>query len=338
MSALLGVRPLGLLQGPPGTGKTKFIAALTHYALAKGLARNVLLASQSHEAVNNAAELVLALFRGSGGDPSILRVGAEGVVSDRLLPYHTERVELLFKDRFRAQQSERLRIAGVALGLPEDLVNQILFVETAVRPVCERIAELTGGADPDPSRVDGLRQTLRAHLAYLGLPDDQTWVESDMATFVDDAVGALVERRKGELRRQCSQRGPAAHRGQDCARLCDERVDGATELRAVSRRYAADCGRHVRRTRPSVLGAHQHAVRSRCRGRGRALHGKRAFGPLQAGRWIILVGDQAQLEPLHKPEVVRASGSKDRSPNARLSVVTSTVSSRPPTGLPPARS
>ena len=198
MSALLGVRPLGLLQGPPGTGKTKFIAALTHYALAKGLARNVLLASQSHEAVNNAAELVLALFRRSGGDPSILRVGAEGVVSDRLLPYHTERVELLFKDRFRAQQSERLRIAGVALGLPEDLIDEILFVETAVRPVCERIAELTGSADSDPSRVDGLRQTLRAHLAYLGLPDDQARIESDMATFVDDAVGALVERRKGE--------------------------------------------------------------------------------------------------------------------------------------------
>ena len=112
LSALLGVRPLGLLQGPPGTGKTKFIAALTHYALAKGLVRNVLLASQSHEAVNNAAEAVLALFRKSGGEPSILRVGAEGVVSDRLLPYHTERVELLFKDRFRAQQNERLQLAG----------------------------------------------------------------------------------------------------------------------------------------------------------------------------------------------------------------------------------
>ncbi len=96
LGGLLGVKPLGLLQGPPGTGKTKFIAALTHYALAKGLVRNVLLASQSHEAVNNAAEAVLALFRRSGGEPSILRVGAESVVSDRLLPFHTERVELLY--------------------------------------------------------------------------------------------------------------------------------------------------------------------------------------------------------------------------------------------------
>jgi len=139
---------------------------------------------------------VLALFRRSGGDPSILRVGAEGVVSDRLLPYHTERVELLFKDRFRAQQGERLRIAGAALGLPEGLVDEFLFVETAVRPVCERIAELTASAGSDASRVDGLRQTLRAHLAHLGLPDDLTGIESDMTAFIDKTVAALVERAK----------------------------------------------------------------------------------------------------------------------------------------------
>ena len=54
-SNILECRPLGLLQGPPGTGKTRFIGALVHYVLTQGLARNVLLASQSHEAVNNAA-------------------------------------------------------------------------------------------------------------------------------------------------------------------------------------------------------------------------------------------------------------------------------------------
>ena len=32
--------------------------------------------------------------------------------------------------------------------------------------------------------------------------------------------------------------------------------------------------------------------------------------PLQAGRWVILVGDQAQLEPLHKPEVVQQVGTR----------------------------
>lgn len=198
LSALLGIRPLGLLQGPPGTGKTKFIAALTHYALAKGLVRNVLLASQSHEAVNNAAEAVLALFRRSGGEPSILRVGAEGVVSDRLLPYHTERVELLYKDRFRAQQRERLEIAGAALGLPEELVDELVFVETAIRPVCERIAELAGSADPDLGRLESLRQTLRAQLVHLRFADDQAAIDGDPLDLLNASVDGLIARRKGE--------------------------------------------------------------------------------------------------------------------------------------------
>lgn len=52
--------PLSLLQGPPGTGKTSFIASFIHYAMSHG-AQSILLASQSHEAVNNAAEKVIEL-------------------------------------------------------------------------------------------------------------------------------------------------------------------------------------------------------------------------------------------------------------------------------------
>ena len=70
---LTRVQPVGLLQGPPGTGKTKFIAALVHFALSNNLARNVLLASQSNDAVDNAAEAVLSLF-GPNARPAIVRV------------------------------------------------------------------------------------------------------------------------------------------------------------------------------------------------------------------------------------------------------------------------
>src|SRR3546814_12078495 len=75
LSAVLATRPLALTQGPPGTGKTVFIAALVHAALTYGLARNVLLASQAHEAVNNAAEAVLKLFAKTGDAPSIFKNG-----------------------------------------------------------------------------------------------------------------------------------------------------------------------------------------------------------------------------------------------------------------------
>ena len=72
-------RPVSLLQGPPGTGKTKFIAAVVHYLLTTGQVKNVLLASQSHEAVNNAAESVLRLFRLDGTEPSLARLPQLGV-------------------------------------------------------------------------------------------------------------------------------------------------------------------------------------------------------------------------------------------------------------------
>lgn len=318
LGALLGARPLGLLQGPPGTGKTKFIAALAHYALAKGLARNVLLASQSHEAVNNAAEAVLALFRASGDEPSILRVGAEAVVSDRLLPYHAERVELSFKDRFRAQYSERLRVAGAALGLPQDLVGEILFVETAVGPVCERIAELADDADTDPSRIDSLCQTLKAHLAYLNLPDHQMQSGSDMAALTDRVVDALIQRRKGEP-------GVSAA---NAARL--------RRANKIARDFVTSASTAQRSFEPFLAGTRQ-IVAGTCVGLGRPSLGLTSTPfdlvvvdeaarctaselsvPLQAGRWIILVGDQAQLEPLHKPEVVQQVGTRAGLPKGEI--------------------
>src|SRR6185437_16952089 len=51
--------PVGLLQGPPGTGKTHFIASLVHWLTSEKGARKILIASQSHEAVNNAIEVLL---------------------------------------------------------------------------------------------------------------------------------------------------------------------------------------------------------------------------------------------------------------------------------------
>lgn len=119
------VRPLGLLQGPPGTGKTKFIGALIHFALTRGYVRNVLLSSQSHEAVNNAGQAVLKLFPDGDQAPSILRIGQEDDVSEQLLPYHVLRVEQLYKDNFKATLKPRLMTAATAIGISEDTASKV---------------------------------------------------------------------------------------------------------------------------------------------------------------------------------------------------------------------
>src|SRR3546814_14710421 len=103
----------------------------------------------------------------TGDSPSIVRVGNEGCVSVRLLPFHVERVEKLQKDRFRAELRERLSVAARALGIPDALATQLAQIEHAIRPVATRIEELAGDAD-NAQRVASLRQTNRQQLIQNG--------------------------------------------------------------------------------------------------------------------------------------------------------------------------
>lgn len=299
---LVKMRPVGLLQGPPGTGKTKFIGALVHYALTHGLAKNVLLASQSHEAVNNAAEAVLELFNAQETLPSILRVGHEGVVSDRLLPYHVARVETLFKDRFRAEFNERLRIAGRGLGLPDDLVERVLAVETAIQPVVEKLHALREqlGDSPQEQRLQGLKATLEHQTAKLGLTVELDGDDQDVVRNLIDQVAAQF---------------PKVGR------------DRVSRLRSVVK-LARDLTGGVssrQRSLENFLAGTRQIVAGTCVGLGRSSLGLTATPfdlvvvdeaarctaselavPIQAGRWVVLVGDQAQLEPLHRDAVIDA--------------------------------
>src|SRR5262249_2071112 len=114
--------PVGLLQGPPGTGKTAFIGTFIHYAVSQGRARNVLLVSQSHEAVNNAVEKTIELSRQSGLSLDAVRIGAKSMVSESIAPFHPLAVQQQYRERFRAEFQERIRGTSRSLGLPRGFV------------------------------------------------------------------------------------------------------------------------------------------------------------------------------------------------------------------------
>lgn len=304
---IVRTRPVGVLQGPPGTGKTRFIAALAHYAITAGLARNVLLASQSHEAVNTAAESVLALFRNAGEDPSLLRVAMnDGQVSAPLRPFHTARVEQSYKDRFSASFAERLAVAGKALAIPEDAIAAVVKLETTLRPVIVRIAELCADADPDYQRINGLIETLITLLAGIGinleLPEER--IESEWLAVLDDVAKCVAD----IARRDHS--------------VSADKIGRLRAIAGLGRDFIGSVSRAERSFDTFLAGTRQIVVGT-CVGLGRSSLGLTATAfdlvivdeaarctagellvPLQAARWAVLVGDQAQLEPQHKAEVV----------------------------------
>ncbi len=302
---IIACRPVGLLQGPPGTGKTRFIAALAHYAITKGLVRNVLLASQSHEAVNTAAEAVLSLFRKTGGQPSLLRVAAdEELVSPPLRPFHTNKVEQALKDRFRASFRERLWTIAESLGLPENVVDDIVALEANIRPIAARISELKDSGESDDQRYNGLLETLKLHLEPLGLADLLAIEEQDWSAFAERAADSLMSRHSRD-------NGTNA-----------DRIDRLHRAAILGRDFTGSVSR-IQRSFEAFLAGTRQIVVGTCVGLGRTSLGltNTAFDlvvvdeaarctasellvPLQAARWTVLVGDHAQLEPHHKAEVI----------------------------------
>lgn len=290
------VRPLGLLQGPPGTGKTKFIGALIHYALTHGFVRNVLLSSQSHEAVNNAAEAVLKLFPGSEDAPSILRIGQEDDVSEQLLPYHVLRVEQLYKDNFKATLKSRLMIAAASIGLSEDAAAQVVWVETSVRPVVEALNKLAEDTEVEgvPDRVQSQLDTLTTMITDMDIDVDLPLITHLPSPDLLDSIYSSIADTMN-----CSP-------------------DGIAKLRAVavlSRDIVSSVSTSERSFETFLAGTRQ-IVAGTCVGLGRSSLGltSTAFDlvvideaarctaselsvPMQAGRWCVLVGDQAQLQP-----------------------------------------
>lgn len=310
---LLGMRPLGLLQGPPGTGKTKFIGSFVHYALTQGLVRNVLLASQSHEAVNNAGEAVLKLFRQAGSEPSLVRVGQEGSVSDELRPFQAERVETQFKDRFKAELTERLKAIGERLGLDPALTERLVIAETALLPVVDRL-HAVGEIDPDAiQRADGLARTAETIASKIGL----------------SAFGAEEWRSEaayGEFVSELARRHGAS----------ESQVGRLRAVAKLARDWSGSISTHQRSFETFLAGT-RSIVAGTCVGLGRSALGltdtrfdlaiideaarctaSELAVPMQAARWILLVGDHRQLEPHHRPDVVAAVQFRTRIPGREI--------------------
>ena len=146
----------------------------------------------------------------------------EDLVSTSLRPFHTTKVEQSLKDRFRASFRERMAIIGDSLGLPEQAVDDIVILETHVRPIATRIAQLLAAGDPDEHRVEALVETLKAHLQSIDLQD------STLPRPIQGAAHTFCRTRRSKPRKQ----------------ICEDSIWGGHEAFQASRQAPRYPGRY----------------------------------------------------------------------------------------------
>ena len=125
---ILSNGPVTFLQGPPGTGKTFFIANLMDFLINNNKAEKILLTSQSHEAVNNSLERYARLRREKGLNCSAVRIGNIKAISEEIQEFYDFSIRNSARELFIAEENIRLKAIGKEIGLPEDFLEEFISV------------------------------------------------------------------------------------------------------------------------------------------------------------------------------------------------------------------
>ncbi|CAK3169371.1 non-specific serine/threonine protein kinase [Vibrio crassostreae] len=130
---LLRFGPLSMLQGPPGTGKTEFIAAFVHYLIEKQGTERILLVSQSHEAVNTAAERIRKHCGRLKTELDVVRFSrSESTISHSLRDAYSDNIVSQKVEQFETQLKYRVLNLAKSLKAPTDYLEAYLTLDKQI--------------------------------------------------------------------------------------------------------------------------------------------------------------------------------------------------------------
>lgn len=299
---LLSTGPIGMLQGPPGSGKTRFIASFAHWLLTEGGAGRVLIASQSHEAVNNVLEEVLKTYRTHGGHADMLRVGARGA-TERVRPYQARSLRERYRIRFENGLKARIAHAAGAAGIPRAFVYDVVDVDQRLGRLRRSIELVPFTANAETTREGRLRHDNRLRTLLMAFAREAgTSLGREVEAAVED-VPMLIE----EVYAAVLGRHPKASPS-DLAttrRLMGLAEDWQNTLATGHRNFDEFLAKTRRVVAGTCVGLGQSQIRLEegtfdwviVDEAARCTSGELAV-PLQLGSRVILVGDQRQLRPM----------------------------------------
>lgn len=309
--------PLSLLQGPPGTGKTEFIAAFVHYLIEKQQVQRVLLVSQSHEAVNTAAERIRNHCARLKTPLDVVRFSnREGAVSTGLKDVYASSIVSEKRELFRAEARHRVASLGQALGLEPGYLSDLVSAELRLFKQIDNFnSTMASLADQSMEKED--EQQLKKSLFELD--------ESIRSTMQNDFQLELSREESLELAKQrviekldsdYAVRPDESLRARALAKLSRDMLD-VLETDEVN--YDEFFARSRQLVTGTCVGIGQRHIGIRDNQydwviideAARSIASELAIA-MQAGKRVLLVGDHHQLPPLytapHKRALARRLG------------------------------
>ena len=174
--------PLGLLQGPPGTGKTTFIGAFIHYSILKG-AKRVLLVSQSHEAVNGAAETVRHIFDKKNQNVSIVRFGDFNNISMPLEDVHEMALQDHYRELFRAEIKLRIKHASESLNFEDEFIDLSIEFELSFSRSVKAFLSISNDMETQYTENEKQQENLKTH------KQRESALITKLSTFLSEKLG-----------------------------------------------------------------------------------------------------------------------------------------------------
>jgi serine/threonine protein kinase len=293
--------PISLLQGPPGTGKTKFISSFVHLILSKGLGKNILLVSQSHEAVNNALEKVTGLSMDDVA-LSIVRIGQPSMVSTSLQRVHEDSRRQLYREAFDAEMKERAKAVGYSMGLPRPYVDSAVDMHSSLGLMLHRIKALEESSESanDATALASRSHAERLRDAFCEIARARFQLEVNSNADLQKTLVEYLEHLSSEYG---SPSPDKCHRLGQIVTLSAEFSDVLRNPRSNFTAFLARTAGIVAGTCVGVgkhaLGIIDHAYDWVIVDEAARASPMELVVAMQAGRRVLLVGDHLQLPPIY---------------------------------------
>ncbi|HBY0536151.1 TPA: nuclease [Klebsiella pneumoniae subsp. pneumoniae] len=308
--------PLSLLQGPPGTGKTEFIAAFVHYLIEKQNTKRILLVSQSHEAVNTAAERIRKHCSRLGTELDIVRFSnREGAVSPGLKDVYSNAITTEKRELFNAEIKYRVEALSEAIGLEPGFISGVVLAELRLFKQIDHLEKLLYQVNDltDPKEINELKDiAVELNFSIRSRLSQEYGINLDKDAKVSAAKDILISR----LCTEYGVRPDEARRVKALAKISRDMQDAMSGERVNLDEFYSRSRQLVAGTCVGIGQGHigiqeniydwviiDEAARS--------IASELAIA-MQSARRVLLVGDHLQLPPLysdaHKAALARKLG------------------------------